>query len=69
MTKTLIIICLIICLIYYYYRQQQSKKTSTDNKATQTDATSFSDSLGNDYTIEKPILSRKDKRKLKKKDD
>ena len=71
MTKTLILIAILLITLYLYWKYYHKNLPQKENKATQTDANSFSDSLGNDYTIERPILSRKDQRKVKKqhKDD
>jgi len=71
MTKYLII-TLILVAITLYWKYHHRPEIPKQTKSTQTDANSFSDSLGNDYTIEeRPILSHKEKRKLKKqnKDD
>lgn len=68
MTKYLIIVIILIAL-YLYWKYYHKTTKDKKNKSTQTDANSFSDSLGNDYTIQRPVLSHKQKRKLKKKDN
>jgi hypothetical protein len=68
MTKTLILITILVAILYLYWKYYHKELPKKENKTTQTDATSFTDNLGNDYTIERPILSHKEKRKLKRND-